>query len=334
MAETLIEYQVPLEQVSEYELLRIIETTADRAELAAALAERDERLRTRVYARDFWSDVFAQETRRLRDNLGGEFVTIRSGSYVVGNYRRPHSTVRRHEVKEPYSIGRFPVTERAYLRFVEEHGYEDPAFWDDLGWQWVQFHHIKGPWLWQRYPYDAARARYPMSGITWFEAAAYCRWRSGRETGAAEIRLPTSHEWECAARGRLGRTFPWGWEADDSRANVAGLRYPSRTPVNRYPSGVSPTGCWDMIGNVSELTADPRYDQRTLYENVVAGLLTSPSPVTFRLAHDLMPLGLRSHGGSYADDWSTAQLAAGIHRAPDERVPTMGFRVVRVPAVE
>src|SRR5690606_3377540 len=150
---------------------------------ARALRERDLRLRSRAYSREFWDNAFYQETRKLRDNLGGEFVTIGRGTAVVGNYLQPHATVRRVEVKEPYSIGRFPVTESAFKTFVDDGGYTKPGHWTDIGWEWKTRQSLSSPWLWRRYPYAAERARHPMSGLTWFEMEAYCRWRSLQEPG-------------------------------------------------------------------------------------------------------------------------------------------------------
>lgn len=325
--------QLPLHVVSEYELLRVIETTSDADQLARALSERDKRLDTRAYSRNFWGDVFSQETRRLRDNLGGEFVTVKTGEYIVGNYHTPHSSLRRINVREPYGIGRFPVTESAYKRFVDEGGYADRELWDAAGWAWRQRVGVTQPWLWRRYPYDETRARYPMSGITWFEASAFCRWRSGRATGATEIRLPTPTEWECAARGRRGRRYPWGWSEDVNRANVAGTRYASRVAVNRFPSGVSPAGCWDMVGNVAEITA-LRREGSELYERVIDTLTEHDFQRRHRLAHNLLPVTLRAHGGGYQENWDHCRASDSVWIPPDERSRALGFRVVRIPAVQ
>jgi iron(II)-dependent oxidoreductase len=151
-----------------------------------------------------------------------------------------------------YFIDMFPVANRQYKEFIDDTGYDVPAPREDL------------PHLWEFAYWDRATRSYreglddyPVVLVTYYDALAYCEW-----TGK---RLPTEAEWEKAARGTDGRPYPWGWEDDfEQRCNIyqGGVKPFSDPltldlrPVNAYPNGVSPYGCFDMLGNVQEWCSD------------------------------------------------------------------------------
>jgi formylglycine-generating enzyme required for sulfatase activity len=84
----------------------------------------------------------------------------------------------------------------------------------------------------------------PMVEVDFEEAAAFAAW--------AGKRLPTSEEWELAARGTDERLFPWGNELGTGKANVG---TPDVALVGSHPEDVSPYGCYDLGGNLAEWTS-------------------------------------------------------------------------------
>jgi len=161
-----------------------------------------------------------------------------------------------HEVElEAYRIGQYPVTNAQYTAFVEDGGYTEKwrECWTGAGWQW------KG----ERTGPDTRGGVYdlpnhPVVMVRWYEAVAFCNWLTRRLQESGELKsdeavtLPSESQWEKAARGTDGRTYPWGDEADPNQANYRDTGIGTTSAVGCFPGGVSPYGCLDMSGNVDE----------------------------------------------------------------------------------
>ncbi len=90
-------------------------------------------------------------------------------------------------------------------------------------------------------------ANHPTPESTWQGAVAFCAWRGAR--------LPTEAEWEAAARGKEGRTYPWG-EAPPTPERAVFARGRGETdPVGSHPMGATPEGIFDLSGNEAEWTS-------------------------------------------------------------------------------
>ena len=164
-----------------------------------------------------------------------------------------------HAVDIPsFRIGRVPVTNGEYRRFVDAGGYDERHWWSGAGWEHRVTAGLDGPQFWTA---DGSRRRFgileavpddePVQHVCFFEAEAYARW--------AGARLPTEQEWEKAcvwdpAAGRR-RRWPWGDSAwTPALANLGGTAL-RPAPVGTYAAGASAYGVEQLIGDVWEWTS-------------------------------------------------------------------------------
>jgi formylglycine-generating enzyme required for sulfatase activity len=142
---------------------------------------------------------------------------------------------------ETFYISRFPITWKQYLKFAQsDHRYSERTVYSGNIEEEVRLAEEMGD-----YPVDTV----------WPFALAFCDWMGAR--------LPTSAEWEKAARGVDGRLYPWGNVWDPTRGNFTldRARWPYKaSPVTAYPSGQSPYGVMDMMGNTYEWTLSTTFD--------------------------------------------------------------------------
>jgi formylglycine-generating enzyme required for sulfatase activity len=204
----------------------------------------------------------------------GDMVHIPAGPSMIGD---PQQSVD----VAAFEMDTHPVTNREFLLFVRSEGHSVPTSWGDGA-----------------VSYPEGRADHPVTGVTFFDAAAYAAW--------AGKRLPTAEEWEKACRYIDGRRYSWGNGIPETNApaNCSEFGLNDTTPVGQFPRSASPYKTYDMIGNVWEWTST----ERTMANGQDARVLK---------------------GGSFAFSIHLLHAALELPEEPSLAMPDIGFRCVR-----
>ncbi len=190
---------------------------------------------------------------------GGTFETGYEGERFAYDNEKPRHTV----FLMPYAIDRAPVSNGEYLEFIRDGGYQDYRWWLSEGWGKVRENNWKAPLYWEQQDEGEWLIRdfsglhaivpdEPVTHVSFHEARAFAKWNGKR--------LPTEAEWEQAALRDLtkegNQTFPWG-EATPAaeHANLLDSRLWGVARIGAFPQGVSPNGCYGMIGDAWEWTS-------------------------------------------------------------------------------
>lgn len=167
-------------------------------------------------------------TERRHEKDGSELVYVPGGSYMLGAAEIQGSRPVHRVQLSPFWIGKYPVTNEQYARFLSENpDHREPSLWADESFN---------------------QPRQPVVGISRSDAEAYCQW--------AGLQLPTEAQWEAAARGLEGRSYPWGHISPNPDLSNFGGNIGNPTPVDFYPAGRGPFKTFDQAGNVWEWCAD------------------------------------------------------------------------------
>src|SRR5215813_5612868 len=214
----------------------------------------------------------------LVGNDGAAMLLVPAGEFIMGSdadeivrlaiqQELVEGEIPRHRVYlDLFYIDQYEVTNAHFQQFVHATGYRTQAEREDWGWvdtgeEWGQV--TGATWRAPLGPGSsiAELGQHPVVQVSQADAKAYCAW--------AGKRLPTEAEWEKAARGTDGRSYPWGEQFEGTRLNFCdahcprswhdptandGYRYTA--PVGHYAGDKSPYGAYDMAGNVREWVAD------------------------------------------------------------------------------
>ena len=222
---------------------------------------------------------------------GVAMVLIPGGEFIMGSEEKPDERPSHPVFLDDYLIDIVEVTTGLYRKFLVSTRRDPPYKWDDA---------IEGR--------DDNK---PVIGVTYHDAAAYCRW--------VEKRLPTEAEWEKAARGIDQRKFPWGndepSELQGNFGRCCGWKgYSVLKIVGSTEQGISPYGVHDLAGNVWEWVADwyaPDYYKKSPSSN-------PPGPST----------GDRKviRGGSWSNTIADLRVTARDRVPPAYKNMSLGFR--------
>jgi formylglycine-generating enzyme required for sulfatase activity len=266
---------------------------------------------------------FHPDTWYLPDETLLGFVEIPAGPFRMGSHADQDAMAYAdeapsHEIELPdYYIGRYPVTGRQFLAFIEATGHKP----ENEG-------SLYGP------------PNHPVVWLGWLDAVRYCDWLTVRlrawegtpEPLATLLRqrgwcvtLPNEPEWEKAARGTEGHVFPWGNEPDNNCGNFGGTGIMTTSAVGCFPAGASPYGIEDMSGNVWEWTRS------------VWGTYPYPSDAIGCAAREYREVreGIRRvrRGGAFFSSPRSARCTVRLGSGPYPHGGGMGCRVVVRPGL-
>lgn len=293
------------------------------------------------YPGRYWAQVVAKVYASDGPATSGEMVSIAAGSFYMGSSGGYADNQPPHTVSlAAYSIDKYEVTNAEFQRFIDAGGYTSQAFWSADGWQWRSGSGRTQPAWWGDPDFHSGPAwpGFPVVGVSWYEAEAYASF--------AGKRLPTEAEWERAARGSDGRSYPWGEGLSQDRANYynSGDPFPiSTTPVGFYngqlfPSPLfqttdspGPSNTYDQAGNVAEWVSDWYGPYNTSVASNPIGPVTGLYKVTRGSGWYTNGAGNSQLNGGDLRSFVRSYYAPGsyVYTTTEISSPDIGFRCAR-----
>ena len=247
-------------------------------------------------------DVERQRHPPFTASIGAEMLFIPSGTLVMGSTAdgaAPNEQPLTKTNLTCFYISRHPITNAQFEMYDAPHRAKRPAWADE---------------------------NHPAVYVSSVEAIKFCEWLSRRD--GKRYRLPTEAEWEYAARGTDGRSYPWGEKLNrGDLANLADCNttFPWRdpeindgfsetAPIGSFPRGASPFGVEDMAGNVWEWCLD-------FYEPYKGKERTNP--------RSNLTVGRRIYrGGSWKSRASSLRTTTRNFNIPEYSANDVGFRIL------
>jgi formylglycine-generating enzyme required for sulfatase activity len=245
----------------------------------------------------------------ISDKNNMVMVFVPAGEFEMGIDSSREGPIRTIYLDE-FWIYKTEVSNAMFAAFLNarENQSESGTTWMNTGGEGVRIQHSGGVWS-----ADEGYENHPVVQVTWHGAKEYCEW--------SKDRLPTEAEWEKAARGTDGRTYPWGeGVVACHRAQINEYSCVNQpVPVDRFPNGASPYGALNMVGNVWEWVAD--WDKPGGYPSRSLVNPTGPSTGSYRILR----------GGSYNSWMKSYEVFSRYSYDPGRSAPDIGFRCASTP---
>ena len=212
---------------------------------------------------------------------------------------------------QPFLASQYLITNRDFLTFVEEGGYDNREVWEKASWRWKNEHQIKHPKFWipkhGSYAYRAIFDQidlpldWPVE-VNYYEAMAYCRWKG------ENMRLMTEAEWKLATQGR---------QAEGGKVYNLNIQFGSPCAVGQLETTQPLSGLYDLRGNVWEWLSDdfnalPGFKPHPLYEDYSAPFLDQQ--------HKMMLGGAWASTGTYASPYCRNWFRANFYQHSGFRI--------------